>query len=153
LPRQKKPIANFRRVGRASSQTGSFDALEQNCAQARINRSRHLLFSGASVRSQQRFYFHYSPFRPRPCWFFRGDGGVHWRRRSFRESLAISLGTGRGSDADRSSLVFYRIGHGWVHDRFGTAWMLDGEALFAIVCTLFALFVLGKINTAQAPAD
>jgi hypothetical protein len=42
---------------------------------------------------------------------------------------------------------------GWLHDRFGTAWLLHGEALFAIVCTLFALFVLGKVNPVQGRAD
>lgn len=30
------------------------------------------------------------------------------------------------------------------HDRFSTAWMLHGEALFAIVCTLFALLFLER---------
>ena len=35
-------------------------------------------------------------------------------------------------------------------NQFGFA---DCEALFPIVCTLFAVFVLGKINTVQGRAD
>jgi hypothetical protein len=50
-------------------------------------------------------------------------------------------------------VVYMTALDGSVHDRFSTAWMLHGEALFAIVCTLFALFVFGKINTAQVRAD
>jgi predicted 3-demethylubiquinone-9 3-methyltransferase (glyoxalase superfamily) len=38
--------------------------------------------------------------------------------------------------------------NGWVHDRFGTAWMLHAEALFAIACVVLALVVLRKINLA-----
>ena len=39
---------------------------------------------------------------------------------------------------------------GWVHDRFGTGWMLQTDALSAIVFVVVALFVLQKINAAGA---
>jgi hypothetical protein len=35
---------------------------------------------------------------------------------------------------------------GWVHDRFGTGWMLQTDALSAIAFVVVALFVLHKIN-------
>ena len=40
--------------------------------------------------------------------------------------------------------------HGWVHDRFGTGWMLQTDALSAILFVVVALFVLHKINAARA---
>ena len=40
--------------------------------------------------------------------------------------------------------------NGWVHDRFGTAWMLAAEALAGLVCIALALFVLRLINKIQA---
>jgi MFS transporter, PAT family, beta-lactamase induction signal transducer AmpG len=39
--------------------------------------------------------------------------------------------------------------NGWVHDRYGGVWMLNGEALLAIVCIAAGLFVLQKINAAR----
>jgi hypothetical protein len=39
---------------------------------------------------------------------------------------------------------------GWVHDRSGTGWMLQSEALSAILFVVLALFVLCKINAARA---
>jgi hypothetical protein len=39
---------------------------------------------------------------------------------------------------------------GWVHDRFGTGWMLQTDSLSAIVFVVVALFVLRKINAARA---
>ena len=36
---------------------------------------------------------------------------------------------------------------GWVHDRFGTAWMLQAEALAALFCILIALVILQMIKT------
>jgi predicted 3-demethylubiquinone-9 3-methyltransferase (glyoxalase superfamily) len=38
---------------------------------------------------------------------------------------------------------------GWVHDRFGTGWMLQTDALSAIVFVVVSLFVLQKINAAR----
>jgi hypothetical protein len=37
-----------------------------------------------------------------------------------------------------------------VHDRFGTGWMLQADALSAIVFVVVPLFVLQKINAARA---
>jgi PAT family beta-lactamase induction signal transducer AmpG len=37
---------------------------------------------------------------------------------------------------------------GWVHDRFGSAWMLHTDALTGIVCIVIGLFVLQKIRAA-----
>jgi len=39
--------------------------------------------------------------------------------------------------------------NGWVHDRYGGVWMLNGEALLAIVCIAAGLFVLQKINAVR----
>jgi len=39
--------------------------------------------------------------------------------------------------------------NGWVHDRFGTAWMLHSEALLGIGCVVLALVVLRQINIAR----
>jgi PAT family beta-lactamase induction signal transducer AmpG len=39
---------------------------------------------------------------------------------------------------------------GWVHDRFGGFWMLNGEALLAIAFITAGLFALQKINAARA---
>jgi len=39
---------------------------------------------------------------------------------------------------------------GWVHDRFGTGWMLQTDALSAILFVVVALFILHKINDARA---
>ena len=41
-------------------------------------------------------------------------------------------------------------GDGWVHDRFGTGWMLQTDALSAILFVVVALFVPHKINAARA---
>jgi MFS transporter, PAT family, beta-lactamase induction signal transducer AmpG len=69
--------------------------------------------------------------------------------------LAIGRGAASTKYATLSSLgnlpvVYMTTFDGWVHDRFGTAWMLHGEALVAIVCVGLALFVLWKINTTQS---
>jgi MFS transporter, PAT family, beta-lactamase induction signal transducer AmpG len=39
---------------------------------------------------------------------------------------------------------------GWMHDRHGGVWMLNGEALLALACIVAGLFVLQKINIARA---
>ena len=39
--------------------------------------------------------------------------------------------------------------NGWVHDRYGGVWMLNGEALLATVCIAAGLFTLQKINAAR----
>jgi PAT family beta-lactamase induction signal transducer AmpG len=40
--------------------------------------------------------------------------------------------------------------NGWVHDRYGGIWMLNAEALLALVCIAAGLFALQKINAARA---
>jgi predicted 3-demethylubiquinone-9 3-methyltransferase (glyoxalase superfamily) len=40
--------------------------------------------------------------------------------------------------------------NGWVHDRYGGVWMLNAEALLALVCIAAGLFALQKINAARA---
>jgi hypothetical protein len=44
------------------------------------------------------------------------------------------------------SIVYMTASDGWVHDRFGTAWMLHSEALIAIICIVLGLAVLRWIN-------
>jgi MFS transporter, PAT family, beta-lactamase induction signal transducer AmpG len=47
-------------------------------------------------------------------------------------------------------VVYMTALDGWVHDRFGTGWMLQTDALSAILFVAVALFVLHKINAARA---
>ena len=70
-------------------------------------------------------------------------------------SAIVLLAIGRGAAATKyatlSSLgnlpvVYMTAANGWVHDRFGTAWMLHIEALIAIACIILALAVLRWIN-------
>ena len=42
--------------------------------------------------------------------------------------------------------------NGWVHDRYGGGWMLNGEALFAFIFIAGGLFALQRINARQVPA-
>jgi len=65
--------------------------------------------------------------------------------------LAIGRGAASTKYATLSSLgnlpvVYMTASDGWVHDRFGTAWMLHSEALIAILGTVLALAVLRWIN-------
>src|SRR5256714_1876273 len=65
--------------------------------------------------------------------------------------LAIGRGAASTKYATLSSLgnlpvVYMTASDGWVHDRFGTAWMLHSEALIAIICIVIALAVLRWIN-------
>jgi len=65
--------------------------------------------------------------------------------------LAIGRGAASTKYATLSSLgnlpvVYMTASDGWVHDRFGTAWMLHSEALIAIVCIVIAIAVLRWIN-------
>jgi MFS family permease len=77
-------------------------------------------------------------------------------------SAIVLLAIGRGAAATKyatlSSLgnlpvVYMTAADGWVHDRFGTAWMLHAEALIAIVCILLALAVLQRINPPRRARD
>ncbi len=47
-------------------------------------------------------------------------------------------------------VVYMTAVDGWVHDRFGTGWMLQTDTLSAIVFVVVALFVLHKINAESA---
>src|SRR5438067_807228 len=65
--------------------------------------------------------------------------------------LAIGGGAASTKYATLSSLgnlpiVYMTASDGWVHDRFGTAWMLHSEALIAIICIVLGLAVLRWIN-------
>ncbi len=65
--------------------------------------------------------------------------------------LAIGRGAASTKYATLSSLgnlpvVYMTASDGWVHDRFGTAWMLHSEALIGIICIVLALVVLRWIN-------
>jgi PAT family beta-lactamase induction signal transducer AmpG len=65
--------------------------------------------------------------------------------------LAIGRGAASTKYATLSSLgnlpvVYMTASDGWVHDRFGTAWMLHSEALIAILCIVLGLAVLRWIN-------
>ena len=69
--------------------------------------------------------------------------------------FAIGRGAASTKYAALSSLgnvpvVYMTALDGWVHDRFGTGWMLQTDALSAIVFVVVALFVLHKINVARA---
>ena len=70
-------------------------------------------------------------------------------------AFAIGRGAASTKYAALSSLgnvpvVYMTAVDGWVHDRFGTGWMLQTDALSAIVFVVIALFVLHKINAARA---
>lgn len=41
---------------------------------------------------------------------------------------------------------------GWVHDRYGGVWMLNSEAILALVCIAAGLLVLQRINAGRAAA-
>ena len=78
---------------------------------------------------------------------------------AFSAVVLFAIGRGAASTkyATLSSLgnipvVYMTALNGWVHDRFGTAWMLHSEALLGIGCVLVALVVLGRINAARARA-
>ena len=72
---------------------------------------------------------------------------------AFSAIVLFAIGRGAASTkyAALSSLgnipvVYMTALNGWVHDRFGTAWMLHGEALLALGCIVLALAVLRKIS-------
>ncbi|MEY2531356.1 MAG: transporter, family, beta-lactamase induction signal transducer AmpG [Verrucomicrobiota bacterium] len=76
---------------------------------------------------------------------------------AFSAVVLFAIGRGAASTkyATLSSLgnipvVYMTAMNGWVHDRFGTVWMLAAEALAGLVCVALALFVLQLINTMQS---
>ena len=73
---------------------------------------------------------------------------------AFSAVLLFAIGRGVASTkyATLSSLgnipvVYMTALDGWLHDRFGTAWMLQGEAIAGVVFVGLALLVLQKFNT------
>jgi PAT family beta-lactamase induction signal transducer AmpG len=77
-------------------------------------------------------------------------------------SAVILLAIGRGAAATKyatlSSLgnlpvVYMTASDGWVHDRFGTAWMLHSEALIGIVFVAIALAILRWIHPPKRERD
>jgi PAT family beta-lactamase induction signal transducer AmpG len=84
-------------------------------------------------------------------------GGVAYAAFSAVVLFAIGRGAASTKYATLSSLgnlpvVYMTTANGWVHDRFGTAWMLQTDALSAVGCIVLALLILRKINAAQAQA-
>jgi len=78
---------------------------------------------------------------------------------AFSAMVLVAIGRGAASTkyALLSSLgnlpvVYMTTLDGWVHDRYGTSWMLHFDSLSGVVCIFFGLFVLQKIRTAQSPA-
>src|SRR5437016_12308817 len=72
---------------------------------------------------------------------------------AFSAIVLLTIGRGAASTkyATLSSLgnlpiVYMTASDGWVHDRFGTAWMLHSEALIAIICIVLGLALLRWIN-------
>ena len=99
------------------------------------------------------------------CFYFTSCFHVHrvagrWFYAAFSAVVLFAIGRGAASTkyAALSSLgnvpvVYMTALDGWVHDRFGTGWMLQTDALSAILFVVVALFVLHKINaeSAQGP--
>jgi MFS family permease len=78
-------------------------------------------------------------------------GGMAYAAFSAIVLLAIGRGAASTKYATLSSLgnlpiVYMTASDGWVHDGFGTAWMLHSEALIAIICIVLGLAVLRWIN-------
>ena len=73
--------------------------------------------------------------------------------------LAIGRGAASTKYATLSSLgnlpvVYMTASDGWVHDRFGTAWMLHSEALIAIIGSYsHSLFFAGSIRQGERETD
>ncbi len=85
-------------------------------------------------------------------------GGMAYAAFSAIVLLAIGRGAASTKYATLSSLgnlpvVYMTASDGWVHDRFGTAWMLHSEALIAIICIVLALAVLRWINPPRRARD
>jgi len=82
-------------------------------------------------------------------------GGVAYAAFSAVVLFAIGRGAASTKYAALSSLgnlpvIYMTALDGWVHDRGSTAWMLQVDALAAVVCILIALAVLWFINTTQS---
>lgn len=73
-------------------------------------------------------------------------------------SAIVLVAIGRGAASTKYAtlcsfgnlpVVYMTALDGWVHDRFGTAWMLHTDALSGIACVAGAMFVLQKISRAH----
>ena len=49
-------------------------------------------------------------------------------------------------------VAYMTASDGWMHDRHGNFWMLNGEALLALVCVVAGLMALQRINAGRARA-
>jgi MFS transporter, PAT family, beta-lactamase induction signal transducer AmpG len=83
-------------------------------------------------------------------------GGMAYAAFSAVVLFAIGRGAASTKYATLSSLgnipvVYMTALNGWVHDRFGTAWMLQCDALSGAICIVIALLVLQKIKPAAIP--
>ncbi len=83
-------------------------------------------------------------------------GGMAYAAFSALVLFAIGRGAASTKYATLSSLgnipvVYMTALNGWVHDRFGTAWMLQCDALSGAICIVIALLVLQKIKPAAIP--
>jgi len=82
-------------------------------------------------------------------------GGLAYAAFSAVVLFAIGRGAASTKYATLSSLgnlpvIYMTAFDGWVHDRLGTAWMLQAEALAALIFIVIALLVLRVINGGQS---
>jgi hypothetical protein len=74
---------------------------------------------------------------------FRSGPVYDWTRCRVDEYAALS-------SLGNVPVVYMTALDGWVHDRFGTGWMLQTDALSAILFVVVALFILHKLNVPWA---
>ena len=87
--------------------------------------------------------------------FYAFTNGVAYAAFSALVLLAIGKGAASTKYAALCSLgnlpvVYMTALDGWVHDRYGTAWMLHFDGLAGVVCIVFAMLALYRILRRQA---
>jgi len=87
--------------------------------------------------------------------FYAFTNGVAYAAFSALVLLAIGKGAASTKYAALCSLgnlpvVYMTALDGWVHDRYGTAWMLHFDGLAGVVCIVFAMLALHRILRRQA---
>jgi len=87
--------------------------------------------------------------------FYAFTNGVAYAAFSALVLLAIGKGAASTKYAALCSLgnlpvVYMTALDGWVHDRYGTAWMLHFDGLAGVVCIAFAMLALHRILRRQA---
>ena len=87
--------------------------------------------------------------------FYAFTNGVAYAAFSALVLLAIGKGAASTKYAALCSLgnlpvVYMTALDGWVHDRYGTAWMLHFDGLAGVVCIAFAMLALHRIVRRQA---